>query len=72
MSLSRLIEPISLHPQDTLMVSGYSQDESEEVIARVISVIDSHEHFLGQTATILNEVGAFQGLHVSASNSTHS
>lgn len=38
------------------MESGYSQEESEEVIARVLSVIDSTEHFLSQTTTVLGEV----------------
>ena len=47
--------PVS-HSQDTLVESGYSQEESEEVIARVLSVIDSTEHFLSQTTTVLEEV----------------
>ena len=42
--------------QDTLVESGYSQEESEEIIARVLSVIDSTEHFVAQTTTVLEEV----------------
>ena len=38
------------------MESGYSQEESEEAIARVLSVIDSTEHFLSQTTAVLEEV----------------
>lgn len=36
---------------------GYSQDEAEEVIGRVLSIIDSTEHFLSQTIAVLEEVG---------------
>jgi hypothetical protein len=36
---------------------GYSQDEAEEVIGRVLSIIDSTEHFLSQTISVLEEVG---------------
>ena len=51
--------PPSLPPsQDTLVVSGYSLEESEELLARVISVIDSTDHFLGQTTTVLQQVRA--------------
>ena len=35
---------------------GYSQDEAEEVIGRVLSIIDSTEHFLSQTIAVLEEV----------------
>ena len=35
---------------------GYAEDEAEEVIGRVLSVIDSTDHFLGQTINVLNEV----------------
>ncbi len=48
--------PPSLPPQDTLVESGYSQDESEEVIGRVISVLNSNDHLLSQSITILEEV----------------
>jgi len=41
---------------DTLVESGYSQEESEEIIARVLSVIDSTEHFVAQTTTVLEEL----------------
>ena len=37
---------------------GYAQDEAEEVIGRVLSVIDSTDHFLEQTVGVLNEVYA--------------
>ena len=43
--------------QDTLLMMGYSQDEAEEVIGRVLSIIDSTEHFLSQTIAVLEEVG---------------
>ena len=42
--------------QDTLLVMGYSQDEAEEVIGRVLSIIDSTDHFLTQSITVLEEV----------------
>ena len=42
--------------QDTLLMMGYSQDEAEEVIGRVLSIIDSTEHFLSQTIAVLDEV----------------
>ena len=42
--------------QDTLCLSGYTLEEAEEVIGKVISVIDSTDHFLGQTAAVLEEV----------------
>ena len=35
---------------------GYSQDEGEEVIGRVLSIIDSTEHFLTQSIAVLEEV----------------
>lgn len=38
------------------MESGYSRDEAEEIIARVLSVVDSTEHFISQTTTILEDV----------------
>ena len=40
---------------------GYSQDEAEEVIGRVLSIIDSTEHFLSQTIAVLEEVGLKTG-----------
>lgn len=42
--------------QDTLVESGYSHDEAEEIIARVLSVVDSTEHFISQTTNILEDV----------------
>ena len=42
--------------QDTLLVSGYGAEEAEEMVARVISVMDSPEHFEEQTVAILGEV----------------
>ena len=41
------------------MESGYSQEESEEVLARVLSVIDSTDHFVSQTTKVLEEVSIF-------------
>ena len=38
------------------MESEYSRDEAEEILARVLSVVDSTEHFISQITTILNEV----------------
>lgn len=35
---------------------GYSQDEAEEVVGRVLSIIGSTEHFLGQSIAVLEEV----------------
>ena len=37
-------------------MSGYTADEAEEMVARVISVLDSPEHFKEQTMNILEEV----------------
>ena len=37
---------------------GYAQDEAEEVIGRVLSVIDSTDHFLEQTVQVLKAVCA--------------
>ncbi len=37
-------------------MSGYSSDESEEMVARVISVMDSPQHFKEQTVNVLEEV----------------
>ena len=39
---------------------GYPQDEAEEVIGRVLSIIDSTEHFLSQSITVLEEVFSFK------------
>ena len=49
----------TLPPQDILLMMGYAQDEAEEVIGRVLSVIDSTEHFLDQSIAVLNEVSTF-------------
>ena len=38
------------------MESEYSRDEAEEILARVLSVVDSTEHFITQITNILNEV----------------
>ena len=57
-SLPPSLPPSLLPSQDTLVVSGYSLEESEELLARVISVIDSTDHFLGQTTTVLQQVRA--------------
>lgn len=38
---------------------GYAQDEAEEVIGRVLSVVDSTDHFLEQSVTVLDEVLAY-------------
>ena len=53
---TRMHEHTYTPTQDTLVESGYSQEESEEIIARVLSVIDSTEHFVAQTTTVLEEV----------------
>lgn len=37
-------------------MSGYSADEAEEMVAKVISVLDSPEHFKEQTTNVLEEV----------------
>ena len=37
-------------------MSGYNADEAEEMVAKVISVMDSVEHFEKQTVTILEDV----------------
>ena len=46
-------------PQDTLVESEYSRDDAEEILARVLSVVDSTEHFISQITTILNQVKIF-------------
>ena len=38
---------------------GYSQDEAEEVVGRVLSIIGSTEHFLGQSIAVLEEVRTY-------------
>ena len=42
--------------QDTLVESNYSREEAEEILARVLSVVDSADHFISQTTTILEDV----------------
>ena len=43
---------------------GYAQDEAEEVIGRVLSVIDSTDHFLDQTLTVLEEVHIYMHIFI--------
>lgn len=42
--------------QDTLLVTGYSMEEAEEVVAMVMSVLDSPMHFKEQAVNVLEEV----------------
>ena len=37
-------------------MSGYGPEESEEMMGRVISVMDSSEHFKDQAVLVLREV----------------
>lgn len=37
-------------------MTGYEVDEAEEMVAKVISVLDSPEHFKEQTTNVLEEV----------------
>lgn len=43
-----------------MLVTGYDVDEAEEVVAKVISVLDSPEHFKEQTTNVLQEVRRLQ------------
>ena len=47
----------ALSPQDTLVESGYSQEEAEEILARVLSIVHSTDHFIAQITAVLEEVG---------------
>jgi len=38
------------------VLSGHGQEESEELLGRVISVMDSFEHFKDQAVLVLQEV----------------
>ena len=40
---------------DTLTESGHSSEVSEELVARVISVVDSTEHFINQAITVMED-----------------
>ena len=42
--------------QDTLVESDYSREEAEEIVARVLSVVDSTDHFISQFTTVLEDV----------------
>ena len=53
------------HPlQDTLVESEYSRDEAEEVLARVLSVVDSTDHFITQITSVLEDVGTPHLTHI--------
>ena len=42
--------------QDTLTETGYSTEQAEEILARVISIIDSTGHFMQQATVVLEDV----------------
>lgn len=44
--------------QDTLVESKYSREEAEEILARVLSVVDSTDHFISQAITVLEDVSS--------------
>ena len=48
-----------IHFQDTLVESGYTNDVAEELIGRVISVVESSDHFISQANTVLEDVRHF-------------
>ena len=45
--------------QDTLVESGYTNEVAEELIGRVISVVESSDHFISQANTVLEDVRRF-------------
>ena len=52
----RLQEVDSEDVTDTLALSGYPPEEGEELLGRLVSVVDSTDHFLCQTIAVLEQV----------------